>query len=55
VRAGDQIVSLDGRPARSLDDVADVLALNRPGRRIGIVVRGPEGMRSASVTLGELP
>jgi S1-C subfamily serine protease len=55
VRAGDVIVSLAGRPAASVDDVAAVLASNRPGRRVGIVLRGPEGERSASVTLGELP
>jgi S1-C subfamily serine protease len=55
VRAGDVIVSLAGRPAKSLDDVAAVLALNRPGSRISVALRGTSGVRNTFVTLGELP
>jgi len=31
------------------------LAAQRPGRRIAVEVRGPEGTRSVSVKLGEIP
>ena len=55
VRAGETIVNVAGHAVRSLDDVAEVLARNKPGSRISLALRGPDGARSVSVTLGELP
>jgi putative serine protease PepD len=40
LRAGDVIESIAGRPARSVDDVAQVLASEKPGSKIAIDVLG---------------
>jgi S1-C subfamily serine protease len=55
VRVGEAIVDVGGHAVRSLDDIAEVLARNRPGNRISLALRGPNGVRTVSVTLGELP
>jgi putative serine protease PepD len=55
VRVGEAILSVAGRSVHSLDDIAAVLARNRPGSRISLALRGAGGVRTVSVTLGELP
>jgi putative serine protease PepD len=55
VQTGDVIAQVGGQPATSVDDIADALALKRPGQRIEIELRGPNGQRRTTVTLGELP
>ncbi len=49
LRAGDVIVAVGGRQVRSVDDVAQAIAQERPGRKVAIGLLG-EG--SAEVTLG---
>jgi S1-C subfamily serine protease len=49
LQAGDVIVSIAGRPTRSVDDVVRALANERPGRKIAIELRGAG---RAEVTLG---
>jgi S1-C subfamily serine protease len=55
VQPGDVITRLAGRSAATVDDIAGALATERPGQRIELQLRGPNGSRSAAVTLGELP
>jgi S1-C subfamily serine protease len=55
LRSGEIIVRIAGRPATSVDVAMATLAAQRPGRRIAVEVRGPEGTRSVSVKLGEIP
>jgi putative serine protease PepD len=55
VRPGDVIVGIGSRPARSVDDIAGVLARSRPGRRITLALRSSNGRREVEVTLGEIP
>jgi S1-C subfamily serine protease len=55
IRAGEVIVSVAGRPTPSVDELADTLATEQPGRRVRVGVRGPGGTRAATVRLGELP
>lgn len=55
VQAGDVITGVDGRRAATVDDIANALAAERPGQRIELELNGPNGARSATVTLGELP
>jgi S1-C subfamily serine protease len=49
VQPGDVIVSVAGRRTRSVDDVVQALANERPGRKVAIELRGAG---SAEVTLG---
>jgi putative serine protease PepD len=49
LQAGDVIVSIAGRPTRSVDDVVRALANERPGRKVAIGLRGAG---RAEVTLG---
>ena len=55
LRSGEIILRIAGRPATSVDVAMATLAAQRPGRRIAVEVRGPEGTRSVSVKLGEIP
>jgi len=55
LRPGDVVVRVAERPIASVDDVAAVIAAQRPGRAIAIAVRGPSGTRSLALRLGELP
>lgn len=56
IGAGDVIVSIEGRPVQSIDDIASVLADLRPGTTAKIDIRTPAGTsRSVSVKLGESP
>jgi S1-C subfamily serine protease len=49
LQAGDVIVSIAGRQTRSVDDVVQALANERPGRKVAIQLRGAG---RAEVTLG---
>ncbi|HEU0077807.1 MAG TPA: PDZ domain-containing protein, partial [Longimicrobiaceae bacterium] len=53
--AGDGIVSLDGRPVATAEDVAAVLAARRPGDALAIEWVGREGRRTASLQAVESP
>ncbi|MEA2317591.1 MAG: hypothetical protein QOD44_1780 [Solirubrobacteraceae bacterium] len=55
IRPGDIIVSVDGQPTPSTDDLSTVLAGLKPGRRVPVVVVRNGGRTTVTVTLGELP
>jgi S1-C subfamily serine protease len=55
LRAGDVVVRLDGRPARSEAAFGDALARLKPGARVPVTVKTEAGERTVTVTLGELP
>jgi len=55
LRAGDVVVRLDGRPARSEAAFGDALARLKPGARVPVTVKTEAGERAVTVTLGELP
>jgi putative serine protease PepD len=56
IRPGDAIVSLDGHPIASADDVATVLATLRPGQTVPVEIVRPNGSRSTvRIRLGQAP
>jgi putative serine protease PepD len=55
IRAGDVLVQIAGAPVASADDVAVALAGHRPGSRIAVELKGPQGTRTVQVTLGQTP
>lgn len=55
IAPGDVITGVDGRPARSADDIALALADRRPGDRLPVALQRAGGARTVQVTLGELP
>ena len=55
LRAGDVILSIDGRRVRDSDDVAAAIEDERPGQRVEIEYRRGEGTRSLEVRLGVRP
>jgi S1-C subfamily serine protease len=55
IRPGDIIVSVDGQPTPSTDELSTVLAGLKPGRRVPVVVVRNGGRTTVTVTLGELP
>jgi putative serine protease PepD len=55
IRPGDVIVSVDGRPTPSTDELTTVLAGLKPGQKVPVtLVRNGQRM-TVTVTLGELP
>jgi S1-C subfamily serine protease len=54
LRAGDVIVSIDGKPTPTLDALAQVLASHKPGDRVKVTISGKR-KTTLSVKLGELP
>jgi putative serine protease PepD len=56
MRRGDTILSVDGKPVRSTDDLATILATLKPGQRVPVGVRRPNGEETTlQVRLGERP
>jgi putative serine protease PepD len=56
LRPGELILSVNGRPTHSAEELATVLAELRPGDDVEIEVADPDGdKRTVEVTLGELP
>ena len=55
LRAGDVILSIDGRRVRDSDDVAAAIEDERPGQRVEIGYRRGEATRSLEVRLGVRP
>jgi putative serine protease PepD len=55
ISAGEVLVSVAGSPARTADDIAITLAQEKPGTRIPVQVRDPQGTQTVNVTLGQTP
>jgi S1-C subfamily serine protease len=55
VLGGDIIVSFDGRPIASIEQLRDAIAAHKPGDRIEIVVYRDATKTSVTVTLGRQP
>jgi putative serine protease PepD len=55
LRTGEVIVRLNGQTIGGTTDLGETLARIEPGRRVELTVVGPQGARTVSVTLGELP
>ena len=55
LRAGDVILSIDGRRVRGSDDVAAVIEDERPGQRVEIEYRRGEATRALEIRLGVRP
>jgi putative serine protease PepD len=56
IRPGKLISAVDGRPTRSTDALATILATLRPGQRTRVVLKDPGGAtRTVTVALGEAP
>jgi S1-C subfamily serine protease len=54
IRPGDVIVSIDGKPTRTTDDVATALAEHKPGDRVKVTIIRPDGRKvTRTVRLGE--
>jgi S1-C subfamily serine protease len=54
-QAGDVIVSIDGEPVRSADDVVAAVAGKQPGETIELEIYRGDDKRTVSVELGERP
>jgi len=54
IRAGDQIVSVDGAPIDSQEAFETVLSTRGPGRPLKVVLRGKDGERTVTLQ-GEAP
>jgi S1-C subfamily serine protease len=52
---GDIVVSIAGKPIRTSDDLAEVLAPLRPGQEVPVVVLRGKERKTLQVTLGERP
>jgi putative serine protease PepD len=55
LRAGDVIVSIDGRSVRDPEDVADAVSDHEPGDRVEVVVERGGTQRAIEVELGTRP
>jgi putative serine protease PepD len=56
IMAGDTITSIAGKQVQTVDDIAVALADLKPGAKVPLVVRNPQGSaRSVTVTLGQYP
>jgi S1-C subfamily serine protease len=56
LKPGDVILSVDGRPVQSVDDVSVALAQHRPGDRVAVKVKRQDGSTATvQVQLGQLP
>jgi S1-C subfamily serine protease len=56
LRPGELILSVNGRPTHSAEELATMLAELRPGDDVEIEVTDPDGhKRTVEVTLAELP
>ncbi|WP_219469941.1 S1C family serine protease [Nonomuraea rhizosphaerae] len=56
IRAGDVIVSINGKETATMSELAEVLTTLRPGQQAKVeIVRSDGGRRTVTVTLGTLP
>jgi len=55
IARGDVIVSVDGQPVQTTDDLSTVLAGLKPGQSVPVVILTPSGRRTVHVTLGQSP
>ncbi len=56
IKAGDQILAIDGKETPNASAVAEALASQTPGKRVSLSIRHPDGgTEDVTVTLGELP
>jgi len=56
LKAGDVIVSVNGRPTPTTDDLSSVLSQLRPGQKVPVVVQHQNGTKTTlQVTLGTFP
>jgi putative serine protease PepD len=55
LRAGDEIVAVDGRPVRSPDDLTAQIARHKPGDRAQVTILRGADRRTLTVTLGRRP
>jgi putative serine protease PepD len=54
--AGDMITTIKGQPVQSADDIAVAIADLKPGEKIAVGIRNPQGKTSTvTVTLGQYP
>jgi putative serine protease PepD len=54
--SGDAITSIAGKRVQSVDDLAVALADLKPGTKVALLVRNPQGTaKSVTVTLGQFP
>ena len=55
IEAGDRVVSFDGTPIGSMEQLADLVRATAPGTEVEMVLGGPGGGRSVTVVVGERP
>jgi S1-C subfamily serine protease len=55
LHSGEVLVQLAGQAITSSTTLGEALASLKPGQRVPVVVTGPGGERSLTITLGELP
>ncbi|MAG36821.1 MAG: hypothetical protein CL878_11350, partial [Dehalococcoidia bacterium] len=55
VEVGDVVVSTEGQPVRTMDDLIAVIRAHRPGDRLSLEVRRDDATLALAVTLGESP
>lgn len=55
IRQGERILSLGDQQVRRLADLDAVLQRSQPGRRLPITLQSDAGVRSLTLTLGEMP
>jgi serine protease Do len=55
LKQGDVIVAFENRPVRTPRDLTRTVAATPPGTKVSVEVAGPQGKRTVSVTLSELP
>jgi len=54
VKPGSELLAIDGRPVRSVDDVSVILAQHKPGDTVKLTLMTPDGKKqTVQVTLGE--
>jgi Lon-like protease len=55
LRTGDQLVSVDGRPAATADALSKIVSAEKPGTKVNVVVKRSSGTTTLPVTLGPPP
>jgi putative serine protease PepD len=54
--AGDTITTIAGQPVQSIDDISETLANLKPGEKVSLGIRTPQGnAETVTVTLGQYP
>jgi serine protease Do len=55
VEVGDRVVAFDGTEISSMEQLADLVGATEPGTDVELVLGGPDGARTVTVTIGERP